>query len=150
MLKELIKNYNGTKTYNRVLYNTFKDACFVRGLLNNNDEWYLTFQEAATWSSSFQLKQNFVTMLYYSIIYKWKDFLGGFPIANWWPLTRIETLISSYQTSYNKWSTNMLLDDLQYILCHNGIKITTFDLPNRSFDYNNCNNNCLIEVETSL
>ena len=106
MLKELIKNYNGTKTYNRVLYNTFKDACFVRGLLNNNDEWYLTFQEAATWSSSFQLKQNFVTMLYYSIIYKWKEFFwGGFPIANWWPLTRIETLISSYQTSYNKWST---------------------------------------------
>jgi len=45
---------------------------------------------------------------------------------------------------------DMLLDDLQYILCHNGIKITTFDLPNRSFDYNNCNNNCLIEVETRL
>jgi len=44
---------------------------------------------------------------------------------------------------------DMLLDDLQYILSRNGIQITTFDLPNRSIEYNNCYNNRLIEEETS-
>jgi len=44
---------------------------------------------------------------------------------------------------------DMLLDDLQYILSRNGIQITTFDLPNRSIEYNNRYNNRLIEEETS-
>ena len=37
MVVERAKNYNIIKTYNRVLYNTLKDACSARGLSNNND-----------------------------------------------------------------------------------------------------------------
>lgn len=44
---------------------------------------------------------------------------------------------------------DMLLDDLQYILFRNGVQITTFDLPNRSIEYNSRYNNHLIEEETS-
>ena len=51
------KSFNDIKTYNGVVYNTFKDACSARGLLNNDDEWYQAFKEASTWSSSFQLRQ---------------------------------------------------------------------------------------------
>ncbi|RCV06619.1 hypothetical protein SETIT_1G177200v2 [Setaria italica] len=133
------KNYKDIKTYNEVVYSTFKDACFARGLLNNDDEWYQTFKEAATWSSSFQLRQLFVTR-YYFAIYKTVDNFEHELEHKYHP---IKHHITDNQVR------DMLLDDLQYILFRNGVQITTFDLPNRSIEYNSRYNNHLIEEETS-
>ena len=145
------KSYNDIKTYNGVVYNTFKDACSARGLLNNDNEWYQTFKEATTWSSSFQLRQLFVTMLLYCNI---QDEMKFFE-KNWRFMT--DDFEHELEQKYHpiKHHTtddqlrDMLLDDLQYILSRNGIQITSFNLPKRSIEYNNRYNNRLIEEETS-
>jgi isopentenyl diphosphate isomerase/L-lactate dehydrogenase-like FMN-dependent dehydrogenase len=63
------------RTYNGILYNTFKEACMARGLLNNDEEWYWTFREAAIWASSSQLRHLFVTMILYCGMQNERDFL---------------------------------------------------------------------------
>ncbi|XP_071721366.1 ATP-dependent DNA helicase PIF1-like [Rutidosis leptorrhynchoides] len=43
--------------------NTFKDACFAYGLLNDDQEWTEAISEARLWASGAQLRDLFVTML---------------------------------------------------------------------------------------
>jgi hypothetical protein len=57
------QSYDDIKAYKGIIYNTFKEACAARGLLNNDNEWYWTFSEAASWVTSYQLRQLFITML---------------------------------------------------------------------------------------
>jgi hypothetical protein len=57
------QSYDSVRTYNNITYSTFKEACNVRGLLSNDQEWYNVFDEAANWATSGQLKQLFVMML---------------------------------------------------------------------------------------
>jgi hypothetical protein len=57
------KSYEHLRTYNDITYSTFKQTCNARGLLNNDQEWYNAFDEAAQWATSNQLRHLFVTML---------------------------------------------------------------------------------------
>jgi hypothetical protein len=57
------QSYSSLRTYNSISYSTFKEACNVRGLLSNDQEWYNAFDEATSWATSGQLRQLFVTML---------------------------------------------------------------------------------------
>jgi hypothetical protein len=144
-------NYNDIKTYNGVVYSTFKDACSARGLLNNDDEWYQTFKEAATWSSSYQLRQLFVTMLLFCNIQNEWEFFE----KNWRLMVddfENEIVHKYHPIKYHITDNqlrDMLLDDLQYILSRNGVQITTFNLPRRSIKYDNYYNNRLVEEETN-
>jgi hypothetical protein len=45
-------DYTDLRTYNGTIYQTFKEACAARGLLNDDNEWYKTFDEAAKWETS--------------------------------------------------------------------------------------------------
>jgi hypothetical protein len=56
-------NYKDLRTYNCIILDTFKEACAARGLLNDDNEWYNTFEEATNWASSSQLHNIFITML---------------------------------------------------------------------------------------
>ena len=56
-------SYNDIKTYNGIQYQTFKEACAARGLLNDDNEWYHTFEEAANWATASQLRYLFTTLL---------------------------------------------------------------------------------------
>ena len=49
------KTYEDIRTYNGVVYKTFKDACAARGLLSDDKEWYNTFEEAVNWETSLEL-----------------------------------------------------------------------------------------------
>jgi hypothetical protein len=57
------QSYESLRTYNDITYATFKEACNAHSLLNNDQEWYNAFDEAACWATSNQLRQLFVTML---------------------------------------------------------------------------------------
>jgi hypothetical protein len=57
------ESYEDLLTYNNITYTTFKEACNAHGLLNNDQEWYNAFDEAAQWATSNQLRHLFVTML---------------------------------------------------------------------------------------
>ena len=63
MLVKGAKCYADVRTYNGVVYATFKDACAARGLLGDDNEWYCAFDEALKWGMGNQLRQLFVTML---------------------------------------------------------------------------------------
>jgi hypothetical protein len=57
------QSYSSLHTYNNITYATFKEACSMWCLLSNDQEWYNAFDEAASWVTSAQLRQLFVTML---------------------------------------------------------------------------------------
>jgi hypothetical protein len=54
MLLLLVKgtqSYKDLRTYNDVIFPSFKEACAARGLLGDDREWYNAFDEAITWGS---------------------------------------------------------------------------------------------------
>jgi hypothetical protein len=66
MLLMIVKgatSYEDLRTYNGTVYQTFKEACAARGLLQDDEEWYRTFDEVTTWATSLQLRYLFTTML---------------------------------------------------------------------------------------
>lgn len=56
-------DFDDIKTYENVVYPTFKDACFARGLLDDDHEYISAIKEAATWASGKSLRKLFVSML---------------------------------------------------------------------------------------
>lgn len=51
MLLMVVKGAQSLRTYNGVVYNTFKEACNARGVLGDDKEWYNAFDEAAAWAT---------------------------------------------------------------------------------------------------
>ncbi|KAJ3701270.1 hypothetical protein LUZ61_004975 [Rhynchospora tenuis] len=58
-------SFEDIRTVNCVLYGTFKEACNALGLLDNDNEWLYTLQEAAVSASSQQVRKLFVDILLY-------------------------------------------------------------------------------------
>ncbi|KAG8365946.1 hypothetical protein BUALT_Bualt17G0024800 [Buddleja alternifolia] len=56
--------FEDLRTFNGILYPTFKQACRARGLLEDDNEWH----EASNWASSIKLRYMFSTMLMFSEI----------------------------------------------------------------------------------
>ena len=48
---------------NGILYNTFRDACYALGLLDDDREFVDAVNEASFWGSGHYLRKLFVTML---------------------------------------------------------------------------------------
>nr|GEY17398.1 ATP-dependent DNA helicase PIF1-like [Tanacetum cinerariifolium] len=51
------------KMVNKINYATFKAACFVYGLLNDDKEWTDAIEEVSIWAMAQQLRDLFVTIL---------------------------------------------------------------------------------------
>jgi hypothetical protein len=56
-------SFENIRTYEGVIYNTFKEACLARGLLEDDQEWRLCLQEASTMQSGHSLRRLFATIL---------------------------------------------------------------------------------------
>ncbi|CAJ2652908.1 unnamed protein product [Trifolium pratense] len=59
------KNFESIKTVKGVTYATFKEACYARGLLNDDKEWIDAFNEASHWATGSQLRELFVAVLFF-------------------------------------------------------------------------------------
>ena len=57
------KSFDDIKTVDEVVYGSFRDACFARGLLNDDREYINAITEAAVWASGASLRRLFVIML---------------------------------------------------------------------------------------
>nr|XP_051226821.1 uncharacterized protein LOC127344561 [Lolium perenne] len=55
--------FEDLKLYRGTLFGSFKEACKARGLVGDDTEWFLLFDEAIQWASSFQLRHLFMTVL---------------------------------------------------------------------------------------
>jgi hypothetical protein len=76
MIVKGAKSYEEIRTYNNVVYQTFKEACAARGLLSDDKEWSDTFREATNWATTIQLRNLFVTMLTFCEIKDEKEFFN--------------------------------------------------------------------------
>ncbi|XP_031124334.1 uncharacterized protein LOC116027048 [Ipomoea triloba] len=56
-------SFNEIRTYNGVEYQTFKEACYARGLLEDDNEYIDAIEEASQWSTAYSLRKLFVTLL---------------------------------------------------------------------------------------
>ncbi|KAJ1699041.1 hypothetical protein LUZ63_007553 [Rhynchospora breviuscula] len=59
-------SFEDIRTVNNVLYATFQEACDALGLLDDDNEWLYTLQEAAITASARQVRKLFVDILLYS------------------------------------------------------------------------------------
>ncbi|XP_031091108.1 uncharacterized protein LOC115996106 [Ipomoea triloba] len=57
------QSFQDIKTYNGKEYNTFKDACYAHGLLDDDLEYIDAIKEASQWSTAHSLRKLFVTLL---------------------------------------------------------------------------------------
>ncbi|KAK9683502.1 hypothetical protein RND81_10G145800 [Saponaria officinalis] len=56
-------NYEDIKTVDGVLYSSFRDACYARGLLDDDKEYIDGIEEASQWGTATYLRSLFVTLL---------------------------------------------------------------------------------------
>ena len=56
-------NFDDITTFEGVVHPSFKDACFARGLLDDDREYISAIKEAATWVCGSSLRKLFVSML---------------------------------------------------------------------------------------
>ncbi|XP_019163439.1 PREDICTED: uncharacterized protein LOC109159782 [Ipomoea nil] len=57
------KSYEDIRTANGVQYDSFRDACYARGLGDDDNEYVDAINEASHWASADQLRRLFVTLL---------------------------------------------------------------------------------------
>jgi len=152
MLLMIVKgatSYVDLRTYNGITYQTFKEACAARGLLNDDNEWYKTFQEATNWATASQLRNLFTTMLTYCDL---KDETQFFE-KNWTKMIddiEKQLKLKYYPINYTPTEAELqdvLLQELEDIFCKNGQHIENYKLPRRSTQHVLDTTNRLIQEE---
>lgn len=66
ILLNLVKgctSYEDIRTYNDVVYSTYREACEARGLIGNDDEWREAMAEAYKSASGTQMRELFMTII---------------------------------------------------------------------------------------
>ena len=134
-----------------MIYETFKQACNARGLLGNVQEWYNAFDEAASWATSSQLRQLFVTMLLFCEATDEYTFFSKV-----WRLLSGDIQYQFRETIGNpafylpeKDLKDFLLDDLSELFLKNGSRIEDFNLPKKIGSSHRSSGNCLVDEELS-
>ena len=69
--------YEDIRTVNGILYDTFKEACYALGLLDDDKEYIAAIKEASSWGSGQYLRKLFCTMLFCNCLsrpeFVWKE-----------------------------------------------------------------------------
>lgn len=117
--------------------------------MNDDNEWYHTFDEAANWAIAPQLRNLFVTMLLFCNLNDEHMFYE----RNWRKMIDdIEHRLTMryHPMIYNPTDTelqDLLLQELEEILSKNGANIKNYNLPRRSNTCNTYSMNRLIQEE---
>ncbi|XP_019160441.1 PREDICTED: uncharacterized protein LOC109157010 [Ipomoea nil] len=59
-------SFKDIRSFNGVEYVTFRDACYARGLLDDDKEYIDAIKEASQWSSAHPMRKLFVTLLMFN------------------------------------------------------------------------------------
>ena len=62
------KSYEDLRTSDGTLHPTFQAACIARGLLEDDRDWVICFEEATLWQTGKQLRVLFSTALVFSCV----------------------------------------------------------------------------------
>ncbi|KAM0826905.1 hypothetical protein ACQ4PT_068551 [Festuca glaucescens] len=127
-------SFTDLKSYRGVVYDTFKEACQARGLVGDDNEWFLLFDEAIHWASSLQLRHLFVTVLMFCGVSDGNKLLDKF----WTYMTddiafRISSsLPNPRQVIRPECLYVQLLQDLAVLFGRNGYSLTSFNISTDS------------------
>jgi hypothetical protein len=144
-------SYEDLRSYNNTLHPTFKEACRARGLLNDDNEWYEAFDEAAKWATSDQLRQLFVTMLLYCEVGDEHIFFEKVwkLLADDIQYNMRRTLhLPTYQMPEDE-VKDQLLDNLTILFNRCRANIHDYNLPRKTIFTYPCCGNRLLEEELS-
>lgn len=128
---------------------SYKEACAARGLLNDDNEWYKTFEEATNWATASQLRNLFTTMLTFCDLKDEREFFE----KNWAKMVddiEKQLILKYYPINYTPSEIelqDLLLDELEDIFSKNGQQINNYNLPRRSSHHILDPSNRLIQEE---
>ena len=145
------RSYEDIRTYDDVVYDTFKEACAARGLLGDDREWSYAFDEADSWASSGQLRSLFVLMIVHCGIADESAFFE----KHWHAMA--DDILFNLQQALNNSSysvpdaqlRNMVLQELHTLFVRNGVSMSSFNLPSINCDSSFQSANRLIDDEMS-
>lgn len=149
MIVKGAKNYEDIRTYNGITYKTFKETCAARGLLMDDNEWYKTFDEAASWATSPQLRSLFIILLLYCNLEDERKFFE----TNWAKMVddiKFQLISKYHPIKYNPTDIELkdiLIEQIEYLLSKSGISIDKFNLPQMTVRYKLDSTNTLIQDE---
>ncbi|XP_020150591.1 uncharacterized protein [Aegilops tauschii subsp. strangulata] len=137
MLLMIVKgatSYEDVRTYNGIVYSTFREACGARGLLGDDMEWYTAFDEAVKWGMGNQLRQLFVTMILHCAVNDEAAFFEKYEV---YLADDIEHRIRQAKNNFTYIVPpielrDMLLDELAVIFARNSACILDHKLPLKS------------------
>ncbi|XP_019178902.1 PREDICTED: uncharacterized protein LOC109174064 [Ipomoea nil] len=93
------------KIVNGVQYDSFRDACYARGLVDDDKEYIDAIEEASHWASGDKLRRLFVTLLMTSCI--------GKPEAIWYAVWQHLSEDAQYQVRKQLQNSDSVLNDNQ-------------------------------------
>ncbi|XP_066161913.1 uncharacterized protein [Oryza sativa Japonica Group] len=146
------QSYADVRTYDGVVYGTYREACEARGLLEGDNEWHLLFDEAIVTASSAQLRQLFVTVLLYCSVGDVRSLFDKY----WLYMTddihnRLKKALDNpHCVIPHDHLLNMLLHELIAVFANSGGNIKDFNLPHPSSVPHVLGTNRLIDEEITI
>ncbi|XP_022019643.1 uncharacterized protein LOC110919688 [Helianthus annuus] len=145
-------SFDDIKTVDGKIYPTFKDACFARDLLDDDNEYIIAMEEASTWSTSDFLRTFFVMLLMSNSISRpghfWrqtKSLLCEDILYQQRKVTGISDLVLPEEEI-----ENICLSHIEKLLLAYGSTLSCFsDMPNVPGNYISALNNQMIMKELS-
>ncbi|XP_021974539.1 uncharacterized protein LOC110869606 [Helianthus annuus] len=142
------------KTVDRQVFQTFKDACFARGLLDDDKEYVNAIKEASTWSTGDFLRTFFVMLLLSNSISRpgvfWSETKSLLCEDILYQQRKI-TVIAGNVWIFNKKNLKISVYlKIEKLLLTNGSTVRNFDdMPSVPDNYVSSSNNRLIMKELS-
>lgn len=124
-------SFEDIRTYEGVLYGTYREACQARGLIGDDAEWDHLFEEAVIWATSYQLRNLFMTVLAHCdvgdvrVLFDkyWRYMVDDFAYKLTKALGVQRTAIPEVMLQ------DTLLKELDAMFSNNGLSISSYNLP---------------------
>lgn len=139
------------RTFNGVVYATYREACEARGILEGDNEWHLLFDEAIQIASSYQLRQLFVIVVLFCSVSNVRGLFDKY----WLHMTddihlRLKkSLDNPHCIIPHEHLLTLLIHELTNVFGNSGGNIKDYNLPHPTFSPQIPSGNRLIEEETS-
>jgi hypothetical protein len=125
------KSFSEIRTVARQEYPTFRLACQALGLLGDDQEWSHALTDAANWSSTYQLRQLFVTLLVFCEVSDptklFTDHCANMSEDITYQINRVSS--SSNSSAMENFVTSSLIFELEKLLQDAGHSLAHFSLP---------------------
>ncbi|XP_074356466.1 uncharacterized protein LOC141696185 [Apium graveolens] len=108
-----VKMFEEIRTVDGIVYSTYKEACFHRGLLESGKEWHIALTDASLCVSASQLHNLFVTLLVFAKLVTPQN-SGQATGKIWLTILNTNGLPELNTVSTSKYKNELLLEEMMY------------------------------------